>query len=68
VTHEFLKNSFKFLPNRFIAERHLYLGPDLAAAHFLVHRGAAVKFIGNDVWFKRDDKGRYSLPGTKVPG
>ena len=29
-----------------IPERLLFLGPDLAAAHFLVHRGAAVKFLG----------------------
>ncbi|KAH7716797.1 Protein Y53G8AR.8, partial [Aphelenchoides avenae] len=53
---------------RFIPERLLFLGADLAAAHFLVHRDAAVKFVGEDSWYKRDEKGRYSLPGRKIPG
>uniref|UniRef100_A0AC35FR24 Distal membrane arm assembly complex 2-like protein n=1 Tax=Panagrolaimus sp. PS1159 TaxID=55785 RepID=A0AC35FR24_9BILA len=44
------------------------LGADLAAAHFLVHRGAKVKFIGDDTWFKQDKKKRYKLPGVRVPG
>lgn len=39
---------------RVIPERLLFLGPDLAAAHFLVHRGAAVKFVGDDNWYKKD--------------
>ncbi|KAM3723037.1 Distal membrane-arm assembly complex protein [Dirofilaria immitis] len=53
---------------RFIPERLLFLGPDLAAAHFLVHRGAAVKFVADNVWIKKDDKGNYTLPGRKIPG
>uniref|UniRef100_A0A915BYR8 ATP synthase subunit s-like protein n=1 Tax=Parascaris univalens TaxID=6257 RepID=A0A915BYR8_PARUN len=52
---------------RFIPERLLFLGPDLAAAHFLVHRDAAVKFVGENVWIKKDKKGRYDLPGRRVP-
>uniref|UniRef100_A0A0N5A9C0 ATP synthase subunit s-like protein n=1 Tax=Syphacia muris TaxID=451379 RepID=A0A0N5A9C0_9BILA len=52
---------------RFIPERHLFLGPDLAAAYFLVHRGAAVKFVGDDVWIKRNKWGRYKLPPRRVP-
>uniref|UniRef100_A0A7E4VU30 ATP synthase subunit s-like protein n=1 Tax=Panagrellus redivivus TaxID=6233 RepID=A0A7E4VU30_PANRE len=51
---------------RFIPERLLFLGPDLAAAHFLVHRDASVKFIGDDTWYKRSDK--QKLPGVRVPG
>uniref|UniRef100_A0A8R1EB12 ATP synthase subunit s-like protein n=1 Tax=Caenorhabditis japonica TaxID=281687 RepID=A0A8R1EB12_CAEJA len=51
---------------RVIPERLLFLGADLAAAHFLVHRGAAVKFVGDDVWYKKDKYNRYSLPGRKV--
>ncbi|CAB3403453.1 unnamed protein product [Caenorhabditis bovis] len=47
-------------------ERLLFLGADLAAAHFLVHRGAAVKFVGDDAWYKKDKNNRYSLPGRKV--
>ncbi|KAK5980352.1 hypothetical protein GCK32_004653 [Trichostrongylus colubriformis] len=53
---------------RMIPERLLFLGPDLAAAHFLVHRGASVKFVGDDAWYKKDKSGNYDLPGTKVPG
>uniref|UniRef100_A0A8R1Y176 ATP synthase subunit s, mitochondrial n=1 Tax=Onchocerca volvulus TaxID=6282 RepID=A0A8R1Y176_ONCVO len=53
---------------RFIPERLLFLGPDLAAAHFLVHRGAAVKFVADNIWIKKDEKGNYSLPGQKIPG
>ncbi|KAL6727338.1 hypothetical protein Aduo_009226 [Ancylostoma duodenale] len=53
---------------RLIPERLLFLGPDLAAAHFLVHRGASVKFLGDDAWYQRDKKGNYKLPGRKVPG
>lgn len=52
---------------RFIPERLLFLGPDLAAAHFLVHRGAAIKFVGDDAWIKKSKKGRYDLPGRRVP-
>ncbi|ETN80838.1 hypothetical protein NECAME_08915 [Necator americanus] len=37
---------------RMMPERLLFLGPDLAAAHFLVHRGAS----------------NYKLPGRKIPG
>ncbi|UMM21379.1 hypothetical protein L5515_003085 [Caenorhabditis briggsae] len=51
---------------RVIPERLLFLGADLAAAHFLVHRGAAVKFVGDDNWYKKDKWNRYSLPGQKV--
>ncbi|KAI6228668.1 ATP synthase subunit s, mitochondrial [Aphelenchoides fujianensis] len=50
---------------RFIAERLLFLGADLAAAHFLVHRGASVKFVGDERWYK---KGERELPGRKVEG
>lgn len=50
----------------------MFLGPDLAAAHFIVHRKGAVKFIGDDVWHKIKKKGRfissYELPAQKVPG
>jgi len=53
---------------RFVAERHLFLGSDLAAAHFLLHRGGAVKFVGDDKWHKRDENDDYFLPGSRVPG
>lgn len=53
---------------RFNAERLLFLGPDLAAAYFIVHRYGAVKFVNDDEWHKRNKNGRYELPWTKVPG
>ncbi|CAJ0598701.1 unnamed protein product [Cylicocyclus nassatus] len=53
---------------RMIPERLLFLGPDLAAAHFLVHRGASVKFLGDDAWYRKDKNGNYKLPGRKIPG
>jgi len=40
---------------QFNEERLMALGCDLAAAHFVVYRGGAVKFVGNDQWI-RDSK------------
>ncbi|KAK7483528.1 hypothetical protein BaRGS_00025202 [Batillaria attramentaria] len=54
--------------HKFIPERHDTLGPDLATAHFLVRRGAKVKFVGRDTWFKQDEKGNMYLPTRMVPG
>jgi hypothetical protein len=51
---------------RFIAERFLFLGADLAAAHFLVRREASVKFVGDDTWYTR--RGAKELPKRKVEG
>ena len=53
---------------RFVAERHGILGPDLATAHFLVMRGAMVKFVGRNTWFKKDKAGNTYLPNQFVPG
>ncbi|KRZ92900.1 Protein disulfide-isomerase, partial [Trichinella sp. T8] len=52
---------------RFLPERHLLLGPDLAAAHFIVHRGGAVKFFNDSRWHRVNNKGEYILPGRKLP-
>lgn len=51
---------------RFIAERFLFLGADLAAAHFLVRREASVKFVGDDTWYTR--RGDKELPKRKMEG
>ena len=59
---------FIFPSTRFIPERHKVLGPDLATAHFLVKRGAKVKFINRNSWFKRDKQGHMYLPNQFVPG
>uniref|UniRef100_A0A0N4ZEM0 ATP synthase subunit s-like protein n=1 Tax=Parastrongyloides trichosuri TaxID=131310 RepID=A0A0N4ZEM0_PARTI len=53
---------------RFKPERLLFLGPDLAAAYFIVHRGGTIKFLGDNAWIRKDNKGRYSLPPRRVPG
>lgn len=50
------------ISSRMIPERLLFLGADLAAAHFLVHRGAAIKFVGDETWYRKDKKKvRFSL-------
>ncbi|KHJ46900.1 zinc finger, C2H2 type [Trichuris suis] len=59
ITHQY--------DQRFIPERHLLLGPDLAASHFIVHRGGAVKFVGDDRWHRMNAKGEYFLPGRQIP-
>lgn len=39
-----------YLDYRFVKERHDFLGGDLSAAHFMVARGGAVKFVGFTRW------------------
>ncbi|XP_053688187.1 distal membrane-arm assembly complex protein 2 [Sabethes cyaneus] len=51
----------------FIPERHAMLGDDLAAAHFVVHRGGSVRFRGQDQWVKMNDKEEYDLPSNYIP-
>lgn len=48
----------------YIADRNKILGNELAAAHFIVHRGGAIKFYGDKDWIKADDRNNYSLPRT----
>ncbi|XP_064483810.1 distal membrane-arm assembly complex protein 2-like [Ornithodoros turicata] len=47
---------------RYIPERHGILGPDLAAAAFLLHRGASVKFVGKEEWYKKKEDEETGLP------
>lgn len=47
----------------FIPDRHRTLGTELAAAHFIVARGGAVKFHNENVWIKQDENKKYNLPG-----
>lgn len=37
------------------------LGFDLAAAHFIVHRGGRVRFQGRQEWVEQDEDGLYDL-------
>lgn len=48
---------FSYLP-----ARNEMLGDELAAAHFIVSRGGAIKFVDEDRWVKANDKGNYVLP------
>ena len=51
----------------FVQERHEFLGPDLATAHFVVARGGAVRFKGIDEWFEMNDKEEIGFPRVKIP-
>ncbi|GFO27438.1 ATP synthase subunit s-like protein [Plakobranchus ocellatus] len=51
---------------RYLEDRVRILGHELAAAHFIVARGGAVKFVGRDHWFVKDANGNYSLPRKHV--
>lgn len=55
------------LEQEFIRERVILLRPDLAAAHFIYHRGGAIKFYGDKRWvgLGRDIE---ALPSYYVPG
>ncbi|XP_052828863.1 distal membrane-arm assembly complex protein 2 isoform X2 [Octopus bimaculoides] len=50
---------------KFRPERHKILGPDLASAHFLLARGASVKFLDDDMWH-RAIQNKILLPRHKI--
>ncbi|KAH9514533.1 hypothetical protein Btru_025589 [Bulinus truncatus] len=47
---------------RYRRERVEALGYELAAAHFIVHRYGAVKFVGHDAWFLKKESEANPLP------
>lgn len=53
---------------KFFPERHGILGPDLAAASFLIFRGALVKFQNKDEWYKKTEDDETGLPLKFEPG
>ena len=54
---------------RYLDERHKYLGPDLATAHFITARGGSIKFVGNDNWFYTEkNKYTHELPKEFTAG
>lgn len=61
------REELEILNQRFVPERHQILGSNLAAAHFLVHRGAKVKFVGKPEWVEKDKEGNYTLPDRYEP-
>ncbi|KAK4873432.1 hypothetical protein RN001_015461 [Aquatica leii] len=50
------------LMQQYIPERNQTLGDELAAAHFIVYRGGAVKFFDDDKWIKANELKQYELP------
>ncbi|XP_044269722.1 distal membrane-arm assembly complex protein 2 [Tribolium madens] len=57
------KKEFKeMMLQSYIPERNQTLGNELAAAHFIVHRGGAVKFYNEDWWIKANKYNEYKLP------
>lgn len=48
---------------RFRKDRVAALGFDLAAAHFIVHRGGKVRFKGSQEWTQQNEDEKYDLPG-----
>jgi hypothetical protein len=55
------------ISQEFVKERLLALGPDLAAAHFLCHRGCRVRFRGHQHWTEMMD-GELDIPDTYMKG
>lgn len=56
------KHEKTLLMQTYLPQRSQMLGCELAAAHFIVYRGGAVKFFGEDRWIRKDSFGKYSLP------
>ncbi|EDV97266.1 distal membrane-arm assembly complex protein 2 [Drosophila grimshawi] len=53
---------------QFIPERHKILGPELAAAHFVLYRGGAAKFLNDQRWHRASTDGEFNLPNKFQPG
>lgn len=51
----------------YVQERHEILGPELAAAHFILYRGGAVKFLHERDWMRANDEGEFNLPNKYHP-
>lgn len=56
------KEGFEIGQQAYLPQRNQALGDELAAAHFVVSRGGAVKFFNEDVWIKADEDNNYDLP------
>ncbi|XP_036326563.1 distal membrane-arm assembly complex protein 2 isoform X2 [Rhagoletis pomonella] len=52
---------------QYIPERHEILGPELAAAHFLLYRGGAVKFLNERGWMRANEDREFNLPKKYHP-
>lgn len=54
--------------HRYDEERTKTLGRDIAAAHFVVKHGGAVKFVGRDRWHRKTEERTSYLPQRFVEG
>ncbi|KAH8378805.1 hypothetical protein KR009_001432 [Drosophila setifemur] len=52
---------------QYIPERHKILGADLAAAHFILYRGGAAKFLNDSQWHRATEDGEFNLPNKFDP-
>lgn len=43
-------------------EKVIQLGPDLAAAEIILRIGGRVKFVDDDIWYRRFEDGTYPIP------
>lgn len=58
----------KAIDQAYNPDRVRTLGPDLAAAHFIVCRGGGVKFVGEDKFIRgKKNRSNEVLPGMKDP-
>ncbi|CAH1105478.1 unnamed protein product [Psylliodes chrysocephalus] len=56
------KEKKEIMMQSYIPDRHRILGNELAAAHFIVHRGGSIKFYNEDKWIKANEDNEYVLP------
>ena len=57
------KDTLERAMQAYIPERNEILGKDLAAAHFTVHRGGKVRFVGHKEWSQiNEEEDDYDLP------
>jgi len=52
---------------QFVPERHKILGAELAAAHFILYRGGAAKFLNDSRWHRATEDGEFNLPNKFDP-
>lgn len=62
-----LQDTKSVIDQRYIEERVNALGCELAAAHFIVHRGGKVLQKGSNEWIEKDEDEEYCLPRHFTP-
>ncbi|XP_042241409.1 distal membrane-arm assembly complex protein 2-like isoform X2 [Homarus americanus] len=62
-----LRQKINVADQSFKEDRVAVLGFDLAAAHFLVHRGGKVRFKNATIWNQKDENEEYELSRHYIP-